>query len=516
MLGFSDPSQHRWAREVLVGANYSEEGIREALGTSDLLDNHPFGLPPGLRRTRERTPLHTLARLFFLGVPVDLAAARGALHSMPLEDWAAAGLLEIRGTQAAPLVRIVPYQGLLLASDMRALRTPAAADFVLGASKSSALLGHTLIRGHMGQTLDLGTGCGILALMAASHSDLVCATDKNPRAVAFARFNAQLNGMANVECLAGDLFEPVAGRHFDLVISNPPYVIAPTQRYLFANSDVRGDEFCRRLVHGVAPFLQEGGYCQLMGNWAHGPGQSWQEPLADWFEGTGCDVLVWGAETQDASSYATTWIQQIEPEYLERFPALYDAWMSYYEREGIEAVTYGLITLRRSDHGRNWVRYVKVPKGSGGPGGDHVLRRFKLQDFLESTLDDGKLLEARFRLAPDVRLEQHYSPAAGGLSLVASRLHLTREPAYFTLNADSTVATLVMCYRDERMLRDVFREMAGMMGVDLDHLVPGGLAVVRQLVQNGYLLPSTVPDDPPRGAPPATPISPAAPPRADS
>jgi hypothetical protein len=495
VLGFDDPGDHLRARDVLVHANYSEEGLREALGSSDLLDNRVIDIPPGLRRTQAGTPLHILIRLFFFGVPVELDAARRAVHPMRLEGWTRANLVALRDGQAVPLVKVLPYQGLLLAADIPAwIRTGASEDFVLGVGKASALLAHTMIRRQARQILDLGTGCGVLALLASPHSGHVYATDKNPRAAAFAHFNAQLNGIANVECLTGDLFEPVAGRRFDLVISNPPYVIAPTVRYLFCDSGVRGDEFCRRLAGLAASFLEDGGYCQLMSNWAHGAGQSWQDPLADWFDGTGCDVLVWGAETEDASSYATTWIQQTEADYLNRLPQLYDAWMSYYEREGIEAITYGLITMRRSSSRANWVRFVKVPKGSAAPGGGHVLRRFQLRDFLESIPDDQQLLDQRFRLAPDVRLEQHYVPKGGGLSAVATRLHLAREPAYYTMDVDATVATLVMCYRSERRLREVFEEMAAAMRVELDHLVPGGLAVVRRLVEQGYLLPSTVPD----------------------
>ncbi len=148
-------------------------------------------------------------------------------------------------------------------------------------------------------------------------------------------------------------------------------MIAPAVRYLFADSGVRGDEFCRRLV-GLAPsFLEEGGYCQVMANWAHRRRASrGRSPLAGWFEGSGCDVLVWGAETQDASSYAITWIQQTEADYLPGCRELYDTWMSYYEREGIEAVTYGLIAMRRSPGHRNWVRFIKVPKGASAPSGE--------------------------------------------------------------------------------------------------------------------------------------------------
>jgi len=494
VIGFDDASDHLRARDVLARANYSEEGLRGALGSADLLGMRELDIPPALRRTRAGTTLHTLIRLFFLGVPVEVDAARRAVHPMPLESWVGANLLGFRDGQVAPLVKLLPYRGLLLAADMPAkIWIGAPDDFVLGLGKSSELLAHTVVPRRARRTLDLGTGSGVLALLASPHSDQVYATDKSPRAAAFAHFNARLNGINNVQCLTGELFEPVAGLRFDLIVSNPPYVIAPVARYLFRDSGVRGDEFCRQLMRVAASFLEEGGYCQLLGNWAHGAGQSWQDPLASWFEGTGCDVLVWGAHTEDASSYATTWIRQTEADYLNRLPQLYDTWMSYYEREGIEAVTYGLITMRRSSGRANWVRFIKVPTGSTAPGGGHVLRLFELQDFLESTPDD-RLLDHRFRLAPEVRLEQRYASDAGGFSPVTTRLHLAEEPAYHTMEVDATVTTLVMGFHGERRLREVLEAMAAEMQVEVDHLVPAGLAAVRHLLQKGYLLPGSVPD----------------------
>lgn len=494
MIGFDDPADHARARDVLVAADYSEVGLRAVLGSSELLFVRPIDVPAGLRRTGTGSPLHTLMRLFFFGVPVATARARGALDPLPLERWAEAGLVAERGDEVAPLVKILPYQGRLFAADMPSrIRTGAPDDYVLGVSKSSVLLSHTVVTRASRRTLDLGTGCGILGLLASAHSEHVAATDKNARAVAFAGFNARLNGIDNVDFFTGDLFEPVAGHRFDLVVSNPPYVISPTVRYLFCDSGVRGDEFCRQLAQAAPAFLEEGGFCQIMANWALAAGQAWQDPLATWFDGTGCDVLVWGADTQDAPSYATTWIQQTEPDALHRHPELFDAWMRYYDREGIDGVTYGLITMRRRSAGSNWVRFVNVPTGTSAPGGPHVLRRFLAQDFLESASDE-RLLDERFRLAPDVRLEQHYVPKDGSFTAIATRLHLGRDPSYYTMELDRTVTTLVMCYRGERRLREVFEEMAATMTVELDQMVPGGLAVVRRLVQNGHLLPSSIPD----------------------
>ena len=66
-------------------------------------------------------------------------------------------------------------------------------------------------------------------MLTVSHSERVLAMDVNPRALDFARFNARLNGISNVEFIEGDLFGSLEGEKFDLVVSNPPFVISPEQ-----------------------------------------------------------------------------------------------------------------------------------------------------------------------------------------------------------------------------------------------------------------------------------------------
>lgn len=75
---------------------------------------------------------------------------------------------------------------------------------------------------------DVCTGTGLLAVTAALHgAGAVAATDRSRRAVLNARVNARLNGVA-VHAVRGDLLEPLDGRRFDLIVSNPPYVPAET------------------------------------------------------------------------------------------------------------------------------------------------------------------------------------------------------------------------------------------------------------------------------------------------
>jgi release factor glutamine methyltransferase len=74
--------------------------------------------------------------------------------------------------------------------------------------------------------LDLGTGSGAIALALASERPnwAVTATDVSPEALAVARANAVELDLTRVELLQGSWYEPVAGRGFDLIVSNPPYV----------------------------------------------------------------------------------------------------------------------------------------------------------------------------------------------------------------------------------------------------------------------------------------------------
>ena len=77
------------------------------------------------------------------------------------------------------------------------------------------------------QALELCTGSGAVALEMAATGARVTAIDVSRRSVATVRLNALLRRL-RVRALQGSLFEPVAGERFDLIVTNPPYVPAPT------------------------------------------------------------------------------------------------------------------------------------------------------------------------------------------------------------------------------------------------------------------------------------------------
>ncbi len=127
--------------------------------------------------------------------------------------------------------------------------------------------------------LDLGTGCGALAVSLAKElvDATVWATDISEEALAYARLNASQHGVAErVMFRQGDLWEPLREQDltFDAILSNPPYVAAedygclpPEVRdhepRLALDGRAGGTYFIRKIVEGAADYLNPGGWLLL-------------------------------------------------------------------------------------------------------------------------------------------------------------------------------------------------------------------------------------------------------------
>ena len=160
-------------------------------------------------------------------MPAPIDAFRRTIEPMDPVTWAGLGLVEVAGGTVRRRVMFLPCEEFVIAHDCPPHDGGAHRDQVLGVTRSTLTLARSTMRYPVQRTLDLGTGCGYLALLAAGHSRHVTATDVNPRALALAQFNAMLNRIHNVETAQGDLFEPARDRIFDLIGSNPPFVISP-------------------------------------------------------------------------------------------------------------------------------------------------------------------------------------------------------------------------------------------------------------------------------------------------
>ena len=356
---------HELGRE-LQKAGLNELTLVQLFGPAWSADDVPLVLD----RYRSDDPRVPLVRAFVLGEPV-------APDSLPVSAAALAdaGLLEVDGERAAARVRLTPFAGLLVAHGADASDP----EFVTGVSAASRTLATLTVRRPVERALDLGTGSGVEALLAARHTATVVATDVNSRAVECAALGARLNGLA-LDLRLRSLFEPVAGETFDLIVANPPFVVSPDSEFVYRDSVLPGDAICREVVRGAAAHLRPGGFATVLCNWiCRAPDETWQ-PMASWAEGLPCDTLLISHGVIEPLRYAARWN---EP--LRKDPAAYatavSRWLDYYEREGVSGIGIGAVVLRGRD-GSGWVRGLDAPRPATGAAGEHIVRLFEATDRL--------------------------------------------------------------------------------------------------------------------------------------
>lgn len=109
------------------------------------------------------------------------------------------------------------------------------------------------------RVLDLGTGSGVLAILASKlGARNVVATDVSDRAIKIAKRNAEINGV-EIDFRVGDLFNPVRGELFDLIICNPPMTPSPIQLRRFTWGGIDGRLILDRVIDEAPSHLRRNG-----------------------------------------------------------------------------------------------------------------------------------------------------------------------------------------------------------------------------------------------------------------
>ena len=480
---FSNSQHLDRLREVLQRTDYTETSVRDRLRLDVLGTPGPLDVLYGMDCTAEMTPLDVLIRLFFLNTGVKTEEGARVLGSDVVSASVDAGLFkEDRGEISCP-VFVTPIYGLFLVCD-RPDQTRV--DQVMTVGTSTKSLASLTVRRHSKLSLDLGCGGGILTFLAARHSDHVIGLDVNARAIAMAQFAAQLNGLRNVEFAVGDWFEPVKDRRFDLIMANPPYVISPQNTFQYRDSGCAGDDLCRRLAGTVPEILAEDGFYHMNVNWLVVRGQEWQDRLAGWVRGTGCDTWVLKQELMAPTRYAGAWVGD-QADVADR----YTQWTEYYKSLGATAIGDGLITMRKRSTGENWFRVDDIPKGDRIAAGDAVRMGFLLRDYLESAKDDPSLLSARLRVNVDARVHQVYAHAGRQLSPVSAEIALARGLPY-RAGADPLVIGLLARCDGSATVSQLLAQLADATGAKLEAITPSCLRMLRSLIEHGFLLPESV------------------------
>ena len=459
-----------WA--ALQTAGWSATALDELLGPAYRQHLDRDELAPLLRRTDGGSLLEVLARLFVLGTEVDLKQARKA--GVP-ETWL---VPDGFGVGAAVRLQPVVHDGVevLVAHDPARAATRTLPEQVLGVGAASLTLAAATPRGRVARTLDLGAGSGIQALLADDHSDRVVATDANPRATAYTRLSAALAGR-DVEARTGDLLQPVTGEAYDLVVSNPPFVIGPGGGYVYRDAGLDGDELCRRLVTKLPSVLAPGGYAVLLANWLHVAGEDGDARVQAWFGGE-VDGWVVQRELVGPEDYVTAWLRDTDER--ERFDELYDAWLDWFAMRDVEAVAFGVLSMTP---GSGRVHLDDAPQQVAPAWGEQVPAFFARQVALERGI-----LGTAWRLREDVRLHSIARRTDEGW-LADAQLLQQEAGLRWSGGVDVYGATLLAGCDGSRRLGDLLSVLASSAGLSDDEAADQVLPVVERLIQQGFLVP---------------------------
>ncbi|SDK67365.1 Methyltransferase small domain-containing protein [Glycomyces sambucus] len=430
-------------------------------------------------------PHGVLTRLFTVGVPVPAADAANALAPFTLDEALGCGLLipgPLDGTDTVAAGWGAQFDGdrLLLSDQLPNTTGGRTREHVLGVGGASNLLLDLTPREPVASALDLGTGCGVQALALAAHAERVTATDLSERALAFAALNAVVNG-ADLELLQGDLLAPVAGRTFDLVVANPPFVIGtPGSGWTYRDGGRDADGIAAELAAASTALLNPGGTMRFLANWLHRKGEDWSERVAGWFPDEG--VRVWAVEREvlDPLDYVRTW-QRDSGESHDAEQAA--AWLDWFAANEVEAVGFGFIAVRRVD-GAAEVVCEEARHAVATPWRDRVADHFAVR---ARPLSPEDLWTARLRVAPGTVLQQ--SAVLGEEGWDVDRQWLQQADGMrYAEEADPLVVAFLGACDGTAEVRLQVQLLADTYGAETPLLYAQLYPVIRRLIERGFLV----------------------------
>jgi hypothetical protein len=239
---------------------------------------------------------------------------------------------------------------------------------------------------------------------------------------------------------------------------------------------------------GVPGLLAPGGVGQFMANWIIPADQAWEERLADWFEGLGCDVWVWQRDTADPGQYVAMWLDDAgEQRGTARWSERYDGWRAWMAEQKVAGIGMGLITMWRTDEDIAEIVVQDVRQPIEQPIGNSLPAWHARQRWLAS-VSDAELLRAPLTAADGVVRDRIEVLADGGWRTEVNRLRQTRDMRW-SLDVDDAFSALVAGCDGSRPLEAVIVVLAAALEADADDVAAETLPVVRDLVSRGFLLP---------------------------
>ena len=344
---------------------YCEHLISKRLGLLDISDLS-WRLLPIYRKENlvPRDALNCAIDLFLLQGDTSTAELTTLFGQETFAELIGSGLLIAKGERLVSALSCYPVGGFLLFSDHAWPKLPHPGlkeiphDQVMYIGLDSRWLAHSVPRREFELALDLCTGSGIHALLAAKHSKLVVAVDINQRAAECTILNAISSNLLNMEVKLGDLYGDLNQR-FDLITANPPFVPSPADMLGYRDGGHDGESVQRRVVEDLPRFLAKGGIAQVITEIGEKDGEPLLTKVRSWLGEVPMDILILRFKSMSADAYALGHAN-IDDTYEAYFDDI-DRWTSNIKAQGYNSVSSVLLTFKWSEEGVSpWSRIEDV------------------------------------------------------------------------------------------------------------------------------------------------------------
>lgn len=512
-----DPELIDLLRADLDAAGYTAPAVAALLGepADDARRRGSFAAARRALAKREPGPLPALVRLLLLGEALTPAEVDAALPRLTAAGALDLGLVAPRDDRFVAALSLNPERfgagddarDLRVLSDLddQLRRGPARPDHVMGVGGATrSLLAQAPAR-RVGRALDLGTGCGIVALRLAERAERVIATDISERALRLAAANARLNGLeARIEFRHGDLFTPVAGEAFDLILSNPPFVITPrgdgsAPVYEYRDGGRAGDELAEAVVLAAPAHLAPGGQALCLANWESRWGSPGLTRVRGWLDEAHRahgPLAAWVVERDriDPARYAETWARDGGDRPGEAATeARIDAWLADFAARRVHAVGLGSIRVARlearggDDAERGPVARLEAAAGAFAADPGAALDRAFAVGIAAERADDDAVLATRWVRDEAVTELRTHRPGEEAPSAIVLE---TDRPIARRVTADPLLAAAVGACDGELELGRIADALATLLEVDAGAAREALAAGARELAWFGMLAPA--------------------------
>lgn len=352
-----DPDALRRVAAHLKTLGYTEDGLRDRLGVKDLpqldLASYPYYLNHRLRR---RGPLDLAIILLLLQGEVTEEELREVFDKEMRKVLRRAKVLRRNGAARTYRARVSLYplgEHLFFADHRFAhhpwLKARQPRDPVMYLGADTSYLARTTIRKPIRAALDLCTGSGCHAILAAANAERAVGVDISARAVNFARLNAMLNDAWNAVFMEGDLFAPVTGERFDLIVANPPFVPAPTYEVTYRDGGPSGADVLRRIIASLPDHLAPDGVAHIVTHVAEREGESYLERIRRWLVGANMNMHSLRVGEEDVVDYAVSHVRRTFGETWERYNPRLTEWVTNLRSQRFHRVLGIVLTFQWND-----------------------------------------------------------------------------------------------------------------------------------------------------------------------